>query len=391
MIKLQALWVIFRTFLILGCTSFGGPAAHLVYFRQAFVADKKWLSDSEYISAVALCQIIPGPTSSQVGLCIGFQRQGYLGALIAWLAFTLPSALALFLYAISIQWLTGDTHLAMISGLLVFAFGVIAHASTTMVKQFCTDRWLWCAMLISLVCNLVYPSGFTQILLILTSLIIGFLGVRKPRSMDVKAMLLRVSLYRLLGIAVLILSVVLPITTLVSGSSWVFLFEKFFDVGAAVFGGGHVVLPLLEQQFVGHGISFDRFIAGYGAAQAVPGPLFTFAAYLGALLVDEHQAAIGATLAIVAIFLPSWLMVAMFYPAWRRSTTHPQFAQGLRYVNAVVVGFLVAALGLGLSHAVFQSPTAWIFSGLALLLLTFTTLSPAWLAIIFAGLGIVVF
>jgi chromate transporter len=376
---------VFAAFLKLGLTSFGGPVAHLGYFRNEFVERRKWLDEQTYADLVALCQFLPGPASSQVGISIGLMRAGYLGALAAWTAFTLPSALALVLFAYGLSASGNALGSGWLHGLKVAAVTVVALAILGMARTLAPDRERASLAVLALVIALAIPSAWGQIGAILVGAVVGA-GFLKAESPSAPA-ILKLPASRVSGIIALAifaaLLVGLPILAATTGNENVRLFDTFYRVGSLVFGGGHVVLPLLQAEVVPSGwISNDAFLAGYGAAQAVPGPLFTFAAYLGAVIGGWKTAVI----CLVAIFLPSFLLVVGILPFWE-GLRRKQTAQAvLRGVNAAVVGLLLAA---------FYNPvwTSGIFTkadfGLAavafLLLLLWRT--PPWLVVVLCAAG----
>jgi chromate transporter len=305
---------VFAAFLKLGVTSFGGPVAHLGYFRAEFVERRKWLSESNYADLVALCQFLPGPASSQVGIAIGLSRGGYLGALAAWTAFTLPSAILLVFFAYGLSAAGGDYAGGWLHGLKVAAVAVVALAILGMARTLTPDRERATLAIAAMVVALLVPSAWGQIAGILLGGAVGILFLRGQVSADQSVLPLPVG--RTTGTLALsiflVLLVGLPLLESATGHPDVQLFDKFFRVGSLVFGGGHVVLPLLKAEVVPGLVSNDAFLAGYGAAQAVPGPLFTFAAYLGAVVGGWKI----AVLCLTGIFLPSFLLVVGVLPFW---------------------------------------------------------------------------
>lgn len=340
-------WSIFLIFLRLGLTSFGGPIAHLGYFREEFVARRQWLRESSYADLVALCQFLPGPASSQVGMALGLSRAGYAGAVAAWFGFTLPSALLLILFALGIthygDWLpAGALH-----GLKVVAVAVVAQAVWGMARSLCPDVPRISLMLLSACLVLLVSTPWAQIGVILLASVAGWLLFR-PTEVEVHEALpigigrragstwLALFFTLLLGLPLLVVALPDPMLERI---------DAFFRVGALVFGGGHVVLPLLQAEVVPSGlVGNDVFLAGYGAAQAVPGPLFTFAAFLGASMNTGPTGWFGGLLCLVAVFAPSFLLVAGTLPFWERLRTGRRARAALMGVNAAVVGLLLAAL-----------------------------------------------
>jgi chromate transporter len=334
---------VFAVALRLGLTSFGGPIAHLGYFRDEYVVRRKWLDERSYADLVALCQFLPGPASSQVGMAVGIVRAGLPGALAAWLGFTLPSALALLLFAFGVDALGGTAQSGWLHGLKVVAVAVVAQAVWGMAKGLCPDRARATIAILAALMNLAWPSAAGQLLSIAAAAIAGWWLLPPTGLGSASHGQLRVS--KGAGIVAWIifffLLTALPIATELTASAPLALFDRFFRVGSLVFGGGHVVLPLLQAEVVGPGwVNPEQFIAGYGAAQAVPGPLFTFAAYLGAVISGWS----GALLALAAIFSPSFLLIVGALPFWDCLRGKATFQSALSGINAAVVGLLLAAL-----------------------------------------------
>ncbi len=332
---------VFSVFLRLGLTSFGGPIAHLGYFERDLVQRRRWLDHETYADIVALCQLLPGPASSQVGMAIGMRRAGWRGLGAAWLGFTAPSAILLILFAYLVE-RTGDiADSGWIHGLKIVAVAIVAQAVWSMAKNLTPDRQRITIAFLAAATLLLWSSALGQVAVIVAGGAIGWLLYRDPQSAGSRPSIRfnRLSI-ALLGLFAAFLGVLPLLRSLFGG--WGFaLADVFYRAGALVFGGGHVVLPLLQSAIVTPGwMSNDQFLAGYGAAQAVPGPLFTFSAYLGAVM----HGVPGALLALVAIFLPSVLMVAGVMPAWDRLRLIPAMQSVLRGINAAVVGLLLAAL-----------------------------------------------
>lgn len=337
----------FGAFLKLGVTSFGGPIAHLGYFRQAFVVRRRWIDEASYADLVALCQFLPGPASSQVGFALGLARGGPLGALAAWTAFTLPSALLLFGFAYAAAAFAGPFGSAAIHGLKLVAVAIVAQAVWGMARTLTPDRPRAGIAMVALFVVTLVGGGIGQVGAILIGAAGGLWLCRG--GTPIVSGSLRFSVSRWLGVASLVtfaaIFIGLPLLTAATGSQGLALFGSFYRSGALVFGGGHVVLPLLQAEVVTPGWTDNAtFLAGYGAAQAVPGPLFTFAAYLGAVVRPAPHGAIGAALALVAIFLPGLLILIGALPFWDALRTRPAAQAALRGVNAGVVGILAAAL-----------------------------------------------
>ena len=384
---------IFFIFLKLGLTSFGGPIAHLGYFRSEFVERRKWLDDPAYADLVALCQFLPGPASSQVGIALGLLRRGLPGALASWLGFTLPSAVALVLFALVMTTVGGGADGAWLHGLKVVAVAVVAQALWGMGKNLCPDRSRASVAVVAAVIVSWMPGAPAQIGVIVAGGLIGALWLAPVNILPRSPLPFRLG--KRVGVAVLAiyfaLLVLLPLMAGQSESYTLQLFDSFYRAGALVFGGGHVVLPLLQAEVVPAGwVSNDAFLAGYGAAQAVPGPLFTFAAYLGAVSSQSPNGWIGAVVALAAIFLPAFLLVIGALPLWESARRHPAMQRAMLGVNAAVVGLLLAAFYHPVWTSGIVSTADFVLAALAFLLLVFWK-TPPWLVVIMcavlAGFG----
>jgi chromate transporter len=338
---------ILRIFLKLGVSCFGGPIAHIGYFRDEFVVRRKWIDEHAYADLVGLCQFLPGPASSQVGFSIGLMRAGYLGALAAWTGFTLPSAAALILFAYGAGALQGPVGQGLLHGLKLTAVAIVAQAVWGMARSLCPDRERASIAVAAALVILFSTSSVAQIAAIALGGIAGLWLCRgapaAPSGHVAMPVSRRAGLVALTSFFVLLAG--LPVLRGLTGSSGVALFDAFYRSGALVFGGGHVVLPLLREAFVTPGwLSDDAFLAGYGAAQAVPGPLFTFAAYLGSVAAPEPHGLAGAALGLVGIFLPGMLILLGTLPFWDSFRRRAAAQAVMRGVNAAVVGLLGAAL-----------------------------------------------
>ena len=335
-------------FLKLGVSCFGGPIAHIGYFREEFVVRRRWLDEEAYVDLVALCQFLPGPASSQVGFSIGLTRAGYPGGLAAWAGFTLPSAIILVLFAYGASALSGAAGAGLLHGLKLVAVAIVAQAVWGMARTLCPDRERASIALVAALIILFSSSSVAQIAAIALGGITGLLLCRGNLPTAVGHHI-AMPVSRTAGLVSLTIFFVLlaglPIVRSLGGSQGVALFEAFYRSGALVFGGGHVVLPLLRQAFVTPGwVSDSTFLAGYGAAQAVPGPLFTFAAYLGTVVTPSPHGVLGAALGLVGIFLPGVLILLGTLPFWDNFRMRPAAQAIMRGVNAAVVGLLGAAL-----------------------------------------------
>ena len=376
---------IFMTALKLGLTSFGGPVAHLGYFKDEYVDRKKWLDDKLYADIIALCQFLPGPASSQVGISIGMMRGGILGGVLSWLGFTMPSVIVLVVFAmLYLQMDISDQ--AFISSLKVVAVAVVLHAIMGMAKNLTPDKPRIIIAIIASGVMLIYPNVWVQILTILGGALIGFVLFQKRERTKIEIFNInipkKVSYYSLAALGGLL--VLMPLLANWINNIYITLFDVFFRVGAIVFGGGHVVLPMIEREIVPAGlISPDAFLAGYGMAQAVPGPLFTFASYLGAIIADVP----GAIVATIAVFLPSFLLIIAALPFLAQLRENHYFQSALMGVNATVVGILVAAFYDPVLTSGIVSG-ADFFLGLVLFMLLIIWKLPAWsIVIIGVGLG----
>lgn len=334
-------------FLKLGVTSFGGPIAHLGYFRAEFVGRRRWIDDEGYSDLVALCQFLPGPASSQVGMALGLGRAGWPGALAAWIGFTLPSALALILFASGVAAWAGLAKSGILHGLKIMAVAVVAQAVWSMARSLCPDGRRRAIAIAAALLLLALPSSASQIAAIVMG---GLLGWRllsldhlppfRHRHYGVSK---RTATAMLIVFGALLLG--LPALAALTGTVLVAAIAAFYQAGSLVFGGGHVVLPLLQASVVPAGwIDSDTFLAGYGAAQAVPGPLFTFAAFLGAAMPAPLGGWTGGLLLLLAIFLPSFLLVGGALPYWETLRQRDGVRRAMAGVNAAVVGVLGAAL-----------------------------------------------
>ncbi|MCD0417002.1 chromate efflux transporter [Rubrivivax sp. JA1024] len=334
-------------FLKLGLTSFGGPVAHLGYFHAEFVGRRRWLDERSYAELVALCQFLPGPASSQVGMALGLLRAGWAGAAMAWLGFTLPSALALIAFAYGIAGHPGLAASGAVHGLKVVAVAVVAQAVWTMARTLCPDRPRAALALVAALATLALPSAPGQVAVIVAAGLVGWRLLKLPPAPPGPQAVWRVP--RAAGVAALALFAALllglPLLAAATGSPAWALVDGVYRAGALVFGGGHVVLPLLQATVVPSGAVDDAaFLAGYGAAQAVPGPLFTFAAYLGAVARGPLAGWVGGLVFLVVIFVPAFLLVVGALPFWDTLRRRDAVRAAMAGVNAAVVGILLAAL-----------------------------------------------
>lgn len=381
--RLARLWEVFSAFLKLGITCFGGPIAHTGYFREEFVAKRKWIDGAGYIDLLTLCQFLPGPTSSQLGFALGTLRGGGLfGGLAAWFAFTMPSALLMLAFALGAGVFHGAAADGILHGLKLVAVAVVAHAVWSMGRMLIAERVRIALAFAAIPMMLLLGTGLGQI----TAIGVGALvGARYCRglSLSVSGPLDFPISRRAGGIALASFAALFLLPPLFADNQAVAMFEAFFHAGALVFGGGHVVLPLLQTELVPRGwISNESFLAGYGLAQAVPGPLFTLAAYLGAVMQPEPHGAAGAALALVAIFLPGLLLVYGMLPFWNNLRERPAAQAAMQGASAAVVGILAYALYNPVFITAVKSPLDFVLALTGFLMLTFLK-TPSWIVVIF--------
>jgi chromate transporter len=380
---------VFLVALKLGLTSFGGPVAHLGYFHNEYVERRRWLTEETYAEVVALSQALPGPASSQTGVAVGFLRAGYLGGLLAWLGFTMPSAIAMVAFGFGVSAIGSVEDEPWLHGLKLAAVAIVALAVWSMARSLAPDKERATIALLAAIVMLSWQEATVQVGLITVAGVVGwrlFGTIAEPSAKGVTSPVGRTVAIGAWAAFFLLLAG-LPLATTVFESQALDLFDAFYRTGSLVFGGGHVVLPLLEHEVVGPGwVSQDDFLAGYGAVQAVPGPLFTFSAYLGTVMEPKPNGIAGATLALVAIFLPSFLLIAGGLPIWSMLRERPAFQAALRGVNAAVVGLLLAALYDPVwTSAVLEA------SDFAIVLATFGLLAfwkaPPWSVVVFAAVA----
>lgn len=370
-------------FLRLGLTSFGGPIAHLGYFRDEFVTKRKWLSENAYADLVSLCQFLPGPASSQVGMAIGLSRSGIWGAILAWIGFTIPSAVVLILFGLGLAHFEVGEHQHWLHGLKVVAVAVVAQAVLGMGKKLCPDKErITIAIIVSVVVLFVH-SAFIQVLVLVIAGIFGafFLETKSelPHEPLHKGRRLIGALFLLTFIVLLVL---LPLVRPLYPDQMLKLFDSFYRSGSLVFGGGHVVLPLLQAEVVPTGwVTNDLFMAGYGMANAIPGPLFTFSAYLGAVSKPVPNGWLGGFISLIAVFLPSFLLIIGALPFWEKLRSLPKVRQSILGVNAAVVGILLAALYNPVWTSAIFSSKDFALAAVGFLLLEFWKL-PSWMVVL---------
>ncbi|MGR6874235.1 chromate efflux transporter [Pseudomonas sp. HK3] len=370
---MKAALSLFIQFFMLGCTSFGGPAAHLGYFRTVFVEQRKWLSDNEYSQLIALSQFLPGPGSSQVGFAIGLKKMGLLGGILAFIGFTLPSFMIMLAIALGLsQFTQAPFAIELINVLKIFAVFVVLDAVLGMAKNFCHNTSTVVLATLTACAIWLIPNPFVQITCLIVAAIYGSVALQKDRS-NVMSNTVKVTWWPLAlftGLFILILSGVLPLPE---------LFEQTFIAGSLVFGGGHVVLPLLQDYFAAS-IGENAFITGYAAAQAIPGPMFTFATYLGAL--SHTQAWLGALIATAGIFLPGFILILALHKHWQVIAQKPKVAGLVNGVNAAVVGLLFATLYDPIFTSAIHSKEDLALATIGFVLLRFIKLPILWILLL---------
>ncbi|WP_274306987.1 chromate transporter [Solibacillus daqui] len=368
----------------LGLTSFGGPVAHLGYFHEEYVRKRQWIDEKSYADLVALCQFLPGPASSQVGIGIGVMRAGIVGGIVSFIGFTLPSVLALMGFALLLQG-ANIGNISWIHGLKIVAVVVVAHAILGMAKNLTPDNKRKAIVLLALVASLLVQSAITQVVIILIASLLGYLlykddaetnGPNGVHFISKKVGYVCLSLF-------FSLLVVLPILSNVTSLKWIAMVDSFYRAGALVFGGGHVVLPLLENEFVHSGLIDEAaFLAGYGVTQAVPGPLFTFAAYIGTIIGGWQ----GGLLATIAIFLPAFLLILGTLPFWNQLRSNSKIKGAFMGINAAVVGILIAAFYHPIWTSAILQPIDFALAAILFSLLMFWKLPP-WVIVIAGAVG----
>ncbi|MGG4046401.1 chromate transporter [Paenibacillus favisporus] len=382
--KSGSLWEVLRVSTKLGLTSFGGPIAHLGYFHDEYVRRRKWMDEKAYADLVALCQFLPGPASSQVGIGIGILRAGLWGGVMAWLGFTLPSVIVLVLFALLLQGFD-IANAGWIHGLKIVAVAIVAQAVLGMGQKLTPDRSRVTIAVGAAALVLLWPTAYTQVLIIAAAGIIGLWLYKKGPNPGSQSLRMPVGKPFAIGCLVLFFGLLaaLPLLRQMFDIQWLALFDSFYRSGSLVFGGGHVVLPLLEREVVPTGwVSPEDFLAGYGAAQAVPGPLFTFAGYLGAM----SGGITGAIVATAAIFLPAFLLVAGALPFWNGLRNSPRVQGALIGINAAVVGILLAAFYVPIWTTAVTAPVDFALALLLFILLVFWKLPP-WVVVLAGALA----
>lgn len=383
--KLRILLEIFLVSTRLGLTSFGGPTAHLGYFHSEYVERKKWMSEKSYADLVALSQFLPGPASSQVGIGVGVMRGGVLGGLTSFVGFTLPSVIVLMIFA-SLMTTFDISEAGWIQGLKIVAVVIVLHAILGMSKNLTPDIERKVIALFALVATLLFQSVFTQVGVILIAGVIGFILFKNHEADDNKKAAtfpIRKSFSAVCLALFFVLLFALPAFRELTGSYWIAVVDSFYRSGSLVFGGGHVVLPLLEQELVPMGwISAEEFLAGYGATQAVPGPLFTFAAYLGTVM----NGWIGGLVATAAIFLPAFLLILGALPFWDMLRNNEKVKGAVMGVNAAVIGILISALYTPIWTSSILEPVHFALAAILFVMLVYFKLPP-WVIVVTGAIG----
>ena len=374
---------LFFSFFLLGLSSFGGPIAHIGYFRNVFVKQKNWLDEKTYIDFVTLCNFLPGPSSSQVGMSIGYHFKGISGSLLAWLGFTFPSAIILMFFGYAILNFDNSISNGVLQGLKAIVVVIVIQAILGMGKNLLKDYFGYIIVSITTVILIFFPSSFNQFMCLVFSGFLGLIIYKNEKQTEIQKTAL--SNIKLLSCSALLLFFsllfLLPFLSEYFGSNILKLASSFFRIGSLVFGGGHVVLPLLQEEFVSSGlIEKDIFLAGYGAAQAIPGPLFTFSSYLGIFLKTEVNVLITSLLCLFFIFLPSFLLVVGILPIWQELKKMDIFVRAFKGINASVIGLLVAALYNPIILSSLSGLEDIILILIAFVVLFFTKI-PQWLAV----------
>lgn len=383
----QGAWRVFLVFLRLGLTSFGGPIAHLGYFRDEFVTRRRWLSEQSYADLIAFCQFLPGPASSQAGIVLGLARAGYKGALAAWAGFTLPSAIVMILFAQGLAHHNDALSSGVLHGLKIVAVAVVAQAVWGMAGNFCKDATRVTIAVVAACIALLIPSALGQVGVMALAACVGLLLFSPTQVLEHDP--LPITLSRRAGVLWLslfvILLVCLPMLAKALPGHFIAEVDAFYRAGSLVFGGGHVVLPLLQAAVVPSGwVSNEIFLAGYGAAQALPGPLFTFAAFLGGSMHTAQSGWMGGIVCLIAIFAPSFFLVMGALPVWERMRRNVRTQAALAGINAAVVGLLLAALYHPVWTSTIHRPQDFGLALVALLALMFWKLPP-WLVVLGSG------
>ena len=379
---------IFLSFLLLGLTSFGGPIAHIGYFRDFFVKQKKWLDEKLYADFVSICNFLPGPSSSQVGISIGYYFKGIKGAILAWVGFTMPSVIILMLFGYAILNYDSSIPQGVLKGLKAIVVIIVFQAILGMSKNLLKDNIGYLITFFTALFLIIFPSSFNQLICLIISGLIGvFVYREQKRKEENKKFFIKINFWKLLPLILFFLFLImLPIINEIYNSNLVNLANSFFKVGSMVFGGGHVVLPLLKEEFVASGmIENDLFLAGYGASQAIPGPLFTFSSYLGIFLKSEINTLFTSVFCLFFIFLPSFFLIIGTLSIWNELRKFDLIISAFKGVNASVIGLLIAALYDPIIISSLKSYYDFILILISFVILFFTKI-PQWAAVFFISL-----
>ena len=371
------------SFFLLGLTSFGGPIAHIGYFRNVFVKQKKWLDEKTYLDFVSLCNFLPGPSSSQVGMSIGYHFKGISGSLLAWLGFTLPSAIILMIFGYAIFNFENSISYGLLQGLKAIVVVIVLQAILGMRKNLLKDSFDYMIVFITTVILIIFPSSLNQFLCLLLSGFFGLIIYKKDKQSEIKNNIqIKINFLSYLPLIFFFsLLFLLPFLSEFFNSNILNLASSFYRIGSLVFGGGHVVLPLLQEEFVSSGmIEKDIFLAGYGAAQAIPGPLFTFSSYLGVFFKSEFSIFLISLLCLFFIFLPSFLLIIGIMPIWQELKKMDIIIRSFKGINASVIGLLVAAFYDPIITSSLRSLEDMVLIIIAFVLL-FLTKIPQWFAV----------
>ncbi|NQZ20924.1 MAG: chromate efflux transporter [Colwellia sp.] len=391
---MKKVFEVFWRFLFLGCISFGGPAAHIGYFQKTFVGKLNWLDQTSFANLISLSQFLPGPGSSQLGFAIGLRQAGVLGGIAAFLGFTLPSFILLYLLAINLNTAEQPWVNHVINGLKLLAVVVVADACLTMFKSFCNNHTYKLIAFITAITLIIFPQLSTQIFILLIAAGFGFLvnpSLKSVTSEPAQHFVPDSNKFKTLPLILFFamlfaLPLIIRVGLLTEPSELMVIFNQFYQAGSMVFGGGHVVLPLL-QQTIGEALSNDIFLTGYASAQAVPGPMFTIATFLGAELFAQNPL-LAATVATLAVFLPGFLLLLAVESSWQSLAKKPKVASAVMAVNAAVVGLLVSALYHPIFSSAVSSAVELICVLLGFYLLRIIKLPIIVLVLTFIGLGL---
>ena len=379
---------IFLSFLLLGLTSFGGPIAHIGYFRNFFVKQKKWLDEKLYADFVSLCNFLPGPSSSQVGISIGYYFKGIKGAILAWVGFTMPSVIILMLFGYAILNYDSSIPQGVLKGLKAIVVIIVFQAILGMSKNLLKDNIGYIITFFTALFLIIFPSSFNQLMCLIISGLIGVFVYREQKRKEKnKKFFIEINFWKILPLILFfVFLIILPIMNEIFNSNLLNLANSFFKVGSMVFGGGHVVLPLLNEEFVASGmIENDLFLAGYGASQAIPGPLFTFSSYLGIFLKSEINTLFTSIFCLFFIFLPSFLLLIGTLSIWNELRKFDLIISAFKGVNASVIGLLIAALYDPIIITSLKSYYDFILILISFVILFFTKI-PQWAAVFFISL-----